>query len=146
MREERDAVGDGEGVLLVVRDEERGDAEAVERGAQLIAHVAAQRGIEVGQRLVEQEDAGLDDERAGEGDALLLAAGEALHRAVRGVGESDGGEGVEGAAFAIGLVHAAGFEAEGDVLADPQVREERVVLEDHAEVAGLRRSCAVMSV
>jgi hypothetical protein len=35
-----------------------------------------QLGVEVGQRLVEQQDLRLQHQRAGDGDALLLAAGE----------------------------------------------------------------------
>jgi hypothetical protein len=39
------------------------------------AHVDAQLGVEVRQRLVEQEDLGLADDGAAHGDALALAAG-----------------------------------------------------------------------
>ena len=39
-------------------------------------HLLAQLGVEVGERLVEQQHARLDDERARKRDALLLAARE----------------------------------------------------------------------
>jgi hypothetical protein len=39
---------------------------------QLLAHAHAQKGVERGQRLVEQQHAGLHDERARQDDALLL--------------------------------------------------------------------------
>ena len=42
----------------------------------LDAHLGAELGVEVRQRLVEEEDADLLDQRAADGDALALAAGE----------------------------------------------------------------------
>ena len=42
----------------------------------LLAHARAQVRVERGEGLVEQHDLGLDRERPGERDALLLAAGE----------------------------------------------------------------------
>ena len=71
-----DAIREGEGLFLIVGDEEEGDAdaalEALEFGADLFAEV----GVEGGEGLVEEEDFGLEDEGAGEGDALFFAAGE----------------------------------------------------------------------
>ena len=49
-------------------------AELVVQAADLEAHLLAQVGVEVRERLVHQQRLGLDDERAGERDALLLAA------------------------------------------------------------------------
>ena len=50
------------------------------------AHVDAQLGVEVGERLVEQEEHGIAHQRAAHRDALALAAGElrrlALEQAV----------------------------------------------------------------
>ena len=51
--------------------------------ADLARHLLAQRGIQVGQRLVEQQHARLDRQRARQRDALLLAAGQ-LARQARG--------------------------------------------------------------
>ena len=52
--------------------------------AQPDAQVLADLGVERAERLVEQEHARLDGERAGEGDALLLSAGE-----LRGIARSE---------------------------------------------------------
>jgi hypothetical protein len=59
-----------------VSDEDHRRPEAFLQTLQLDAHLVAQEGIEVRQRLVEQEHAWLGDERASERHALLLAAGE----------------------------------------------------------------------
>ena len=74
--EDGDAVGEGVGVDGVVGDEQ---PDAVERGevpAQVAADLAAGAGVEGGEGLVEQQQAGLGGEGPGQGDALGLAAGE----------------------------------------------------------------------
>ena len=55
----------------------------------LLADARAQRRVERGERLVEQHDLGLDRERAGERDALLLAARELVGIASAEAGEPD---------------------------------------------------------
>ena len=73
-RHHADPVGHGERLALVVGDVDERDVGALLDRAQLGAHVLAQLEVERGQRLVEQHHLGLDRERAGNGDALLLAA------------------------------------------------------------------------
>jgi hypothetical protein len=63
-----------------VGDEDRGDAEPLLQVAQLAAHLHAHLGVEVRERLVEEQDLGLRGDRARHRDALLLAAGQ-LRRA-----------------------------------------------------------------
>ena len=69
-------VGDGERLLLVVRDVDRGDVEPALQLAQLDAHLGPQLGIEVAERLVEQHHGRREGDGAGQRHALLLAAGE----------------------------------------------------------------------
>ncbi len=64
------------GFRLVMRDEHDGDVEGHEMAAQVFAQLAAQAGVERGERLVEQQQARLGDKRTREGDALLLTAGD----------------------------------------------------------------------
>ena len=66
-------------------DEDRGEAEALLQRAQLPPHLHAHLGVEVRERLVEQQHLRLDGERAGQRDPLLLAARE-LRRPALGVG------------------------------------------------------------
>ena len=51
--------------------------------ADLARHLLAQRGVQIGQRFVEQQHARMDRQRAGQRDALLLAAGQLARQAVR---------------------------------------------------------------
>ena len=64
-----------------------GDAEPLLDRADLVAHRHADLGVEIGQRLVEQQDAGIDRQRAAECDALALPAGQRRDLAVLVAGE-----------------------------------------------------------
>src|SRR3569833_2964713 len=80
--EDRHPGAERERLLMVVGDEDRGEADLVVDGAQRLAQFAPHLGVERADRLVEEEDAGLAGERAGEGDALALAAGELRREAL----------------------------------------------------------------
>ena len=69
-------VCEAQGLLLVVGDEDRRRARVGEDVAHLRPHPDAQRGVEVGERLVEQHDLGAGGERAGQRHPLLLPPGE----------------------------------------------------------------------
>ena len=53
-----DLVGDGEGLVLVVRDQQGGGAGGLQQLAQLTAQAFPQRDVEVGEGLVQQQQAG----------------------------------------------------------------------------------------
>ena len=72
----RDPVGERQGLLLVVRDVQDRRPHAPLEGLQLDPHLLAQPGVQVRQRLVEEQDRGIGRQGAGERHALLLAAGE----------------------------------------------------------------------
>ena len=73
-----DPVGHHQRFALVVGDVDEGDAEAFVQALDLELEVLAQLLVERAQRLVHQQHAGAEDDGAGDGDALLLAAGELL--------------------------------------------------------------------
>ena len=72
----RDPVPESHGLGLVMGDVYGGDAESALQPQDLGAHLAAQLGVEVGQRFVEQERVGLPDDGPAHRDPLALAAGE----------------------------------------------------------------------
>ena len=78
----RDAGGEGHRFDLVVRDIDDGRGQALVQALQLDPHLDAQLGIEIGQRLVEQEHLGLLHQRASDRDPLALAAGELRRLAI----------------------------------------------------------------
>jgi hypothetical protein len=78
-----DLVGHGHGFDLVVGDVDHRRLQLMMQFADLQPHRAAQGGVEVGQRLVEQEGRGFAHDGAADGDALALAAGELAGRRSR---------------------------------------------------------------
>ncbi len=133
--EDDDAVGEGVGVDRVVGDEEAHAVEGGEVAAQVPADVTAGAGVEGGERLVEEQQARLGGQGAGQGDALGLAAGEGAGPVGGVVGEPDTLEPGGGAGSGVRLGDAAGAEAEGDVLQRGQVGEQEIVLEDDGDGA-----------
>ncbi len=65
-------------------------------------HLADQLGIERGGRLVEEQSLGLERQRAGNRDALLLAAGKLARIGVHLVREADAREQLAGRRFCLG--------------------------------------------
>ena len=137
--EDDDAVGEGHGLDLVVGDVDHGGVEAVVQLGDLDPHLDAQAGVEVGERLVEQEHARVADDGAADGDALALAAGELLGLAVEQVGDLQDAGGVLDPLLGGLGVDLRELEAEAHIVLDGHVRVERVGLEHHRDAALGRR-------
>lgn len=116
-------------------DVDGGDGGGSAEPADLGAHVVSEFGVEIGEGFVQEEDVGLDGERTGERDALLLAAGKLGGFALGVLVHLDEGECFGGALSAFGAGEFALAQAELDVLEDGHVGPERVGLEDHADAA-----------
>ena len=81
---QHDTIRNGKRFLLIMRNEDRGDTRALLNAANLFAHFKTQTRVKVGKRLVKQQQTGIFDQRTGNGDTLLLAAGK-LGRVGRGL-------------------------------------------------------------
>ncbi len=106
---------------------------------ELCAHLHAERGVEVRERLVHQEHLGLSDQRAAERDPLSLAArerGGTSFEQLRDV-ERLGDLAHAGADARARLVPR--LHAEREVLPHVHVRVQRIALEDERDVAVARR-------
>ncbi|CRH63869.1 Uncharacterised protein [Chlamydia trachomatis] len=134
-----DPIGHRHRLGLVVRDVHGGDAQALLHPADLDAHLDAQFRVEIRQRFIEEQHLGAHDHRAGEGDALLLAARQLRGRAVGHRREIHRRERNIDGLVELGLGHALEFEPVGDILSHRQVREEGIGLEDHRHGALIRR-------
>ena len=99
----------------------------------------AQLRIKVGERLIHQEDGWLADDRAPKGNALALAARQLLRLAGEELGEVKDCRRLVDTALDLALLNLAQLEAEGEVLSHGHMRVEGVALEDHGNVAVLRR-------
>ena len=133
--QQHDAVGQRHRLDLVVGDVDHGLAELLVQTLDLAAHLVAQLGVEVGERLVEQEQAGVAHDRAADRDALALAARELARQALEQARDVEHLCGALHPAVDLVLRKFARAQAERDVLEHVHVRVERVVLEHHGDVA-----------
>ena len=138
MAEDGDAVGEPQRFLLVVRDIEDCDARLLVDAADFELDLLAQLLVERRERLVHQEHRRIVDQRPGECHALLLAAGHQRRHAVLEAFEPDELQRRLDALGDLGLRPAADAKREGDVLADREMRKQRVTLEHHADIAFVR--------
>ncbi|MNH29316.1 hypothetical protein D3C79_895430 [compost metagenome] len=109
-------------------DEDEGDAELALQRLELELHLLAQLEIQRPQRLVQQQDARLIDEGAGDGDTLALAAGELPRLAVADAGQAHQLQHLVHLAVALCLGHTPDHQAVADVVPHIHVGEEGVVL------------------
>jgi hypothetical protein len=137
--EDRDPVAHRERLLLVVRHVDERDADLALDLLELDLHLLAELEVERAERLVEEEHGGAVDDRAGERDALALAAAELSGLALAVLRQPDHLERLDRAAAPLGLGDLLDHQAVLDVLLHGHVREQRVVLEDRVDVAVERR-------
>ena len=133
----RDRVGHRHGLLLVVGDVDEGQPDVGLDPLELDLHRPAQLEVERAERLVEQQHLGLVDQRPGQRDPLLLAAGE-LRRLLAGLRARARPARASRSTCASTSVRLAPLEPERDVLEDVEVREQRVALEDGVDRAPVR--------
>ena len=130
-----DAVGQGQGFLLIVGDVDGGDAEIPLHLFQLVAQLYAQLGVQIGQGFVHADDGGARYQRAGNGYALLLAAGQLADRLFQLlIGKIYLLGDVTHLLVDLGLAQLLDFQAEGDVVVYRHGGEQGVALEHDADV------------
>ena len=134
-----DAISNGDNAMRVfgdvrlVGDEDDGVAlgvEVVEERHDLLAGL----GVEVAGGLVGEDDGGTVDQRAGDGDALALAAGELVGLVHHAGAEVDGLEDGLGAFGALGGGRAVVDERQLDVVEGGGAGEQVEGLEDEADL------------
>ena len=99
-----------QGDLLL--DDDDGHAQAFVRLAQRLEDEARASGVECGGGLVEDEDARLERQDGGDGDLLLLAAGQRRDLAIAEIGDTHGLERGRDTSLDLVVQHAEVFEAE----------------------------------
>ena len=124
---------------LVVGDVDGGDAEPLVQLRERGAHADAELSVEVRERLVEQERLGLANDRPAHRDALSLPARELRRAPVEQGRQPEQFGDLVDAPRDLGLLGPPSFQPITQVLAHAHVGVERVGLEDHCDVAILRR-------
>ena len=105
-------------------DIDKGDAQLLLKALKLDLHLLAQLQVQCPQRFVQQQDPGIVDKRPGNGDALLLAAGQGLRLALFVVGHLHELQHLGHPAADFILGHLADGRAIGHVVIHRHVREE----------------------
>ena len=136
---DHDPVAERHRLDLVVRDVDGRRLEPLVQALELDAHLHAQLGVEVRERLVEEEHLRLAHDRAADRDALPLAAGELARLALEQLLDAEDLGRVPHALRDLGLGELPQLQPERHVVVDGHVRVQRVVLEHHRDVAVLRR-------
>ncbi len=124
-------------------DEDEGRAFFAVEGEEEVEDDGAGGGVEVSGGLVGEEDRGAEGEGAGQGHALLLAAGELDGVVVEAAPEADAVEELAGAG-ATAEIAAGEFHGKEDVLFGGEGREELVGLEDEADFAAAEEGHLVL--
>src|SRR5581483_11339654 len=133
-----DARRHGHRLDLVVGDVDDGLLQLVVQLLDLEPHLGAQLRVEVRERLVEEKDADVLDQRPPDRDALALAAGKLGGLPVVEVADLEELRRPVDAALDLGPVEALRGQPELQVPAHRLGRVERIGLEDHGEAAVLR--------
>ena len=136
LMEDRDAVAHGQGLFLVVSDEDEGDADPLLDGLELHLHLLPQLQVQRAQRLIQQQDLGMIDQRRGPAQhagADRPRAATACALRIRAAAPARASHPPAPARRA--LWNALDHQAIGDVLRHGHVRKERVVLEDGVDIA-----------
>src|SRR5512140_1801163 len=137
--QKKDLVGEAHRLRLIVRDVEDGGRQPAEERLELGPHLFAQEGDADRERSVHQVEAGTPDERASQGHALLVAPRRLRRVAREEIFQSEELRGLGGAPRDRVRGEAPHLEGEREVSRHGEVRVERVILEDEADVAGRRR-------
>ena len=120
-------------------DEDRGVPGLIVDFAQPAAKLAANLGIQRAEGLVEQKQARLNGQRAGQRHALTLTAGELCRVATLQAIELDQTQQFQDPRPDLALARPARArprcQAEGDIVEDAQVAKQCIVLEDEADIA-----------
>ena len=133
---DRDPGRHGHGFDLVVGDVDDGLLQLVVQLLDLEPHLGPQLGVEVGERLVEEEHADLLDQRAPDGDALALAAGKLGRLAVvECIDLQELRRPLDTSIGDLGLAQPLRGEPELQVPAHRLGRIERIGLEHHGKAA-----------
>ncbi len=133
-----DTVAHGHRFGLVVGNVNEGGLETLVQAADLRTHCGTELGVQVGQRLVEQEYGGVTHHRAAQGDTLALAAGKRFRLAVEQVLQVECLCGFVYLAVDFVFRNLLQAKAERDIFIYSHMRIQRVVLEYHRDIAVLR--------
>ena len=135
-----DLVGDVDRLLDRVGDEDHRLLLVREKAQEILLELAPVLLVDRGERLVHEQDLGVDRERPGESDALAHAARQLVRIFVLGAEQADLGDVLAGDLLALLLRHMAQLEAECDVAQDRGPGQQREILEHESSLGAWARN------
>ena len=132
---DRHLIGDFERLLLIVRDQDAGDADLLMEAPQPLPQFQADLGVQSAERLVEQQHLGLGGQRPRQGDALPLAARKLCGQSFPQFFEPDQVKQLAHSFLDVALALVADTERKGDVVEHRHVAKQGIMLKDKAHVA-----------
>lgn len=129
------AAGEEVGVLDAVGNDERGGLGDVALLDDEVDDGGGGDGVEAAGGGVVEDEVGIGDDGAGDGDATAHSSGELRGKFFDGVFELDEAEGLDDAGVSFFFGEFVFVEAVGDVVADGDGVEEGRLLKDHADAA-----------
>ncbi|MNQ45615.1 hypothetical protein D3C85_594000 [compost metagenome] len=132
---DRDTLGHGHGLFLVVGHHHAGHAHALDDLHQFQLHLRAQFLVQGAHGLVEQQQLRTLGQGPGQGHALALATGQLVRLAPGELGHLHQLEHLVDARIDFSGWQPVLFKSEGDVLRNSHMREERIGLEHHVDRA-----------
>ena len=118
-----------------MRDIDHRRPEVLVKPGDFKPHLDAKLGVKIGQRLVEQEDFRLADNRAPDGHPLALAARKRLRLSAQEIMKPQNIGRLAHAAVDLFLACPVHLQAEGHVVIDRHMRIQRIGLEHHGDAA-----------
>ena len=132
---DRNTVRHCHGLFLVMCDIHKGDPELLLKALQLYLHLLAQLQVQSAQRLIQEQDTRVVDQRTGDGHALFLPAGECVRPALFVPGHLYQSEHFLNLLPNLIFRHFADGRTVCDVVIDTHMREKRVVLKNGVYIA-----------
>ena len=114
---------------------DKGGTDSLVNLGQLGSHRCTELSVQVGQRLVKQEHAGVTNDRTTQCNTLLLTTGQSLRTTVQKVGDVEDTGSFLNAALDLLLGSLAELQTECHVIKHGHVRIQSVVLEHHRDIA-----------
>jgi hypothetical protein len=129
-----DAVAEPDRLVEIMGDEDDGLAQQLLQPQELVLHLAADERVERREGFIEKPDIGLDGERAGDADALLLAARQLAREIILAALEPDELDHLARPLLALLTRRTPHLEREGHIGQHAAMRQQTEMLEHHAHL------------
>ena len=134
-----DSVTHGHSLGLVMCNVNEGGAESLMKLSDLGSHLCTELSVQVGERLVKQEDLRVTDDSTAESNTLSLTTGKSLRLSVEQVGDvEDTEQPLQRGCLISSFGVFPQLQTECHVVINGHVRVQSVVLEHHCDISVLR--------